>query len=115
MDEPDLRGGDEIAPSLLEAIEGSRISIIVLSPEYASSSWCLDELTKILECRGSTGQLVMPVFYKVDPSEVRRQSGKYGKALSSLKSRSGPEKVKRWRESLTEAASISGWHLPPHE
>ena len=31
-------------------IDGSRISIVVLSSNYTSSRWCLDELVKIMEC-----------------------------------------------------------------
>ncbi|XP_031386816.1 TMV resistance protein N-like [Punica granatum] len=111
IDESGLEGGDEIAPSLLEAIERSMITIVVLSPNYASSSWCLDELIKILECRESLGQTVLPVFYKVDPSDVRRQSGKYGEALAVHEHKSGREKVKRWTEALTKVASLSGYHL----
>jgi uracil phosphoribosyltransferase len=45
-----LRSGEEISSALLKAIEESAISIIVLSKNYASSRWCLDELVKILEC-----------------------------------------------------------------
>ncbi|CAN6698969.1 unnamed protein product [Malus baccata var. baccata] len=63
-----LKRGEEISPALLEAIEESRISIIVFSENYASSRWCLDELVRILECRKSRKQIVLPVFYKVDPS-----------------------------------------------
>ena len=50
MDEK-LPFGEEIPAELLEAIESSRISIIVFSENYASSAWCLDELVKILECK----------------------------------------------------------------
>ncbi|KAF8036330.1 hypothetical protein BT93_C2146 [Corymbia citriodora subsp. variegata] len=116
MDEEELREGEEIAPAILGAIGESRISIVVFSENYASSGWCLDELVRILECRDTMRQIVWPVFYKVDPSEVRNQTGRYGQALihreERLKSKGGdPEKVKRWREALTTAANISGWHL----
>ncbi|KAL3747215.1 hypothetical protein ACJRO7_016055 [Eucalyptus globulus] len=116
LDEEELRQGEEIAPAILGAIRESRISIVVFSENYASSSWCLDELVRIVECRDTMGQIVWPVFYKVDPSDVRRQRGRYGQALidheERLKSNSSdPEKVKRWREALTPAANLSGWHL----
>ena len=65
----DLRRGEEISTELLKAIESSMISIVVFSDNYASSGWCLDELVKILECRNN-GQLVLPIFYKVDPSKI---------------------------------------------
>ncbi|KAF7852330.1 hypothetical protein BT93_L4622 [Corymbia citriodora subsp. variegata] len=116
IDDEELGKGEEIAPAILGAIGESRISIVVFSENYASSSWCLDELVRIVECRDTMGQIVWPVFYKVDPSEVRRQRGRYGQALvdqeERLESKGGdPEKVKRWREALTTAANISGWHL----
>ena len=72
---------EEISAKIIEAIESSRISIIVFSQNYASSTWCLDELVKILECK-KNGQTVLPVFYKVDPSYVRNQKGKFGVALT---------------------------------
>ena len=105
-----LQRGEEISVSLLKIIENSRISIIVFSENYASSTWCLDELAKIVECKNN-GQLVRPVFYNVDPSEVRNQKGKYGKALSKHEKKlKDNKKLQRWRKALCEVANISGWH-----
>ncbi|KDO41446.1 hypothetical protein CISIN_1g041158mg, partial [Citrus sinensis] len=70
----DLKRGDEISQSLLDTIEASTISIIIFSERYASSGWCLDELLKILECKHVYGQIVIPVFCRVDPSHVRWQT-----------------------------------------
>ena len=66
-----LRRGEKISEELLNTIKRSKISIIVLSENYASSKWCLDVLVWILDCRKNLGQLVLPVFYGIDPSEVR--------------------------------------------
>ncbi|PHT65209.1 hypothetical protein T459_29634 [Capsicum annuum] len=38
----------------------SRIAIIIFSKNYASSRWCLDELTKIMECVDNNGTTVFP-------------------------------------------------------
>ncbi|KAK9178012.1 hypothetical protein WN943_027202 [Citrus x changshan-huyou] len=70
-----LKTEDEISPSLSSAIEGSKISIVIFSEGYASSRWCLNELVKILEIKNKYGQIVVPVFYRVDPSDVRNQTG----------------------------------------
>ncbi|XP_006492480.2 disease resistance protein RPV1-like [Citrus sinensis] len=70
--------GDNISRSLLDTIEASSISIIIFSERYASSRWCLDELLKILECKHDYGQIVIPVFYRVDPSHVRWKTGTFG-------------------------------------
>ncbi|KAG7944457.1 hypothetical protein I3843_15G103400, partial [Carya illinoinensis] len=107
-----LERGNEISPALLKAIEKSRISIIVLSKNYASSTWCLEELMKILECREMKQQIVLPVFYKVRPSIVRRQKKNYGEALANHKDKSNDDtKVDSWKAALKEVANLAGFHL----
>ena len=63
--------GEEIRPALLKAIQESRIAIIVFSKNYTSSTFCLDEFVTILEHLEAEGRLVWPIFFDVDPSEVR--------------------------------------------
>ncbi|XP_034681484.1 disease resistance protein RPV1-like [Vitis riparia] len=106
-----LRRGDKISPALLQAIEESRCSIIIFSENYASSSWCLDELTKILECVKMRRQTALPVFHNVDPSHVRKQEGSFAKAFAKHEQvyKDKMEQVVKWRDALTEAATISGW------
>ena len=113
IDEEGLRVGEEISPSLLKAIEESRISIIIFSKNYASSRWCLDELVKILECKKEKGQVVCSVFYNVDPADVRHQKGSYGEAFVKHEERykGNMGKVQKWRSALSEAANLSGWHF----
>ncbi|KAM5569604.1 TMV resistance protein N [Rosa sericea] len=111
-----LRRGEEISPALLQAIEESKISIIVFSKDYASSKWCLDELVKILKCKKSNQQEVRPVFYKVDPSDIRNHRGSFGEALANheCKFKVNVEKVQIWKAALKEAANLSGWTLSEH-
>jgi len=73
MDDEKLYRGDPITSSLEKAIEGSRIFIIVLSQNYASSSFWLNELSFILDFIKGKGLLVLPVFHNVGPSYVRYQ------------------------------------------
>ncbi|XP_038721239.1 disease resistance protein RPV1-like [Tripterygium wilfordii] len=96
---------------LVLAIQNSRISIIVFSKNYAASRWCLEQLVKIMECRKTTRQLVLPIFYDVDPSDVRKQNGLYAEAFDKHEQRFVPEKVMEWRAALTDAANLSGWDL----
>ncbi|KAL6203997.1 hypothetical protein ACLB2K_021267 [Fragaria x ananassa] len=103
-----LKRGEEISSSLLKAIEESKISVIVFSENYASSKWCLEELVKIMQCNESKKQIVYPVFYKVDPSHVRNQTGSFGQALAH---HDDLKKVARWKTALTKAGNLSGWHF----
>ncbi|XP_020414146.1 TMV resistance protein N isoform X2 [Prunus persica] len=107
----ELCRGEKIWPSLSKAIQESNISVIVFSENYASSTWCLDELVHILSCKESKQQIVWPIFYKVDPSDVRNQRGSFGEALAhhEHKFKNDIGKVLRWRAALREASNFSGW------
>ncbi|XP_065625117.1 disease resistance protein Roq1-like [Quercus suber] len=69
-----LEQGTEINSGLLRAIDESKIAVVVLSKQYASSSWCLIELAKIVECMDKKKLTVLPVFHYVDPSDVSSES-----------------------------------------
>ena len=99
--------GEQISCGLLKAIEESKLWIVIFSQNYASSSWCLDELLHILECDHKSGRVV-PVFYHVDPSCVRKQRGSYKKALDDLAKRYDADKLAKWKDALTKAANLSG-------
>ncbi|KAJ9552416.1 hypothetical protein OSB04_016461 [Centaurea solstitialis] len=81
-DDINLEKGKKISKELIEAIQDSRFHVIVFSKNYAFSSWCLDELVKIIECQKSDEQTAYPIFYDVEPSEVRKQSGEFGQAFA---------------------------------
>ncbi|KAI3516410.1 hypothetical protein L1887_15325 [Cichorium endivia] len=85
MDDKTLPWGDEIHPSLMEAIDKSQIAIVIFSENYAESKWCLNELEYIIKCKNTKGLNVMPIFYKVDLFELKRQKGKYGEAFDNHK------------------------------
>jgi hypothetical protein len=104
-----LERGDEINSSLVEAIEKSKIYVIILSEHYASSSWCLDELIEVLKCKEERyGREVIPVFYKVDPRNVRHQRQSYADDLVKHHQRFGG-KLDAWKAALTKVAGLSGW------
>ncbi|KAG7945340.1 hypothetical protein I3843_15G146600, partial [Carya illinoinensis] len=111
MDGIDLERGEQISSELFKAIEESHISIIVFTKNYAKSRWCLDELLKILECKKIMKQIVLPIFYKVKPSEVHEQKGRFGKAFTKLGKKIKDDikpLMESWKEALEEVANLSG-------
>ncbi|VVA16347.1 PREDICTED: TMV resistance N [Prunus dulcis] len=82
-----LRRGEEITAELEQAIQGSRIPIIVFSMRYADSSWCLEEL--------ETDWYFAQAFQKHE----------------ELFQKDTDHKVVSWRATLTEASNLSGWDL----
>ncbi|XP_030966794.1 TMV resistance protein N-like [Quercus lobata] len=108
-----LRRGEEISEEIIQAIKNSSILVIVFSENYAKSKWCLDELAEIVDCREKDQEVqIRPIFYNVDPSEIRNQKGNFGIALANheMKFKNNKDKVQRWRDALRKAANASGWH-----
>ncbi|KAI7757151.1 hypothetical protein M8C21_014749, partial [Ambrosia artemisiifolia] len=64
------------------------------------------------ESRHETGQIVIPVFYGIEPSEVIFQTTYHLKALAMCEL---SNKVESWREALVEATNLSGWDADWHE
>ncbi|KDP46540.1 hypothetical protein JCGZ_08512 [Jatropha curcas] len=116
-DDRSLDKGKIITPALLKAIQESRFCVVVLSKKYGSSSFCLDELMKITERipdsetdaqKYTMKCTVLPIFYNVDPSDVRKQTGRFGKNFAKSISKY-PEKVEGWTLALLKAGNKSGW------
>ncbi|TQD93881.1 hypothetical protein C1H46_020495 [Malus baccata] len=110
IDAEELGKGDRLS-ELLTAIRESRLSIIVFSQDYASSTWCLKELVEILKCKDTMDQIVLPIFYEVDPSDVRKLKRKFAEAFDQHDhdSNAEMEEAQSWRAALTTATSLSGW------
>ncbi|KAK4259252.1 hypothetical protein QN277_005600 [Acacia crassicarpa] len=106
-----LHKGQDIAPILLKTIKKSEISLIIFSKDYASSTWCMDELVRIMKCRNKYGRIVIPVFYHVDPSNIRKQTGSFGDGFAKLKFRfkHSQSRVEKWQNALIQSTKLSGW------
>ncbi|XP_024964998.1 TMV resistance protein N-like [Cynara cardunculus var. scolymus] len=119
LDDEEIETGLSLKPELESAIKASRASIIVLSENYASSSWCLDELVLILDQKRTSGHMVIPIFYHVEPTDVRKQQGSFGIAMAKHKQRMEAEtneeekhqlveKMNKWKKALEEVANLKG-------
>ncbi|CAN1326173.1 Disease resistance protein L6 [Linum perenne] len=117
-DEEELRRGETIGPSLIQAITESKIYIPILTQNYASSKWCFQELAKMVDCwkngGGAKGKqhIILPVFYLIDPRDVRHpDSGSYKEAFEQHSLEHDPETILEWKDALQEVGKMKGWHV----
>lgn len=117
QDDEDIESGESIKLELHKAILLSRISVIVFSKNFASSKCCLDKLLTILECKRTSKHVVITVFYDVDPTEVKNQTGSFAEAFmrheqmeaeNDERKNEWMEKVKKWRAALRKVADLGG-------
>ncbi|KAG6592337.1 Disease resistance protein RUN1, partial [Cucurbita argyrosperma subsp. sororia] len=94
----------------LTAIEESRSSIVVFSENYGDLV-SMKELAKIGMYKEVRDQLVLPIFYQIDPANVRKQKGNFEKPFVEHEQNVGFEEVQSWRDSMFEVGNLSGWHL----
>lgn len=106
LDSKKLEKGDEISPTIKNAIEKSAICIPIFSKNYAESHWCLEEVYYM--CK--SGGLIIPLFYDVSPTEVRYPDrGAFAEAFQKKKGRYTKAKINEWKKALAKVASFSGW------
>ncbi|XP_076915510.1 putative serine/threonine-protein kinase PBL1 [Bidens hawaiensis] len=98
-----------------KVISESRASVIILSEKFGTSRQCLDELLLILEQRRQNNHFVLPVFYKVDPLDVRNQRGRFTMEAGVKGSNWTQDKVNQWKAALREVGSLSGMVLSGSE
>jgi hypothetical protein len=111
-DDDAIERGADIECEVEKAIRQSKMSLIVFSSDFASSSWCLDEVAMIMEHKKHhAGHIVLPVFYDVDPPEVQKQTGDLAEAFSGHGKRFKDEKIKRWRKALCKVINLAGMVL----
>ncbi|KAI6705478.1 hypothetical protein NL676_008440 [Syzygium grande] len=113
FDEEELHVGKEIGDELPMAIEKSKIYIPIFSKDYASSAWCLRELAHMVECKKSkpSEKEIMPIFYDVEPRDVKLKSQLYIGALEEHEEKFGPQMRGKWEDALKSVAKIKGWEL----
>ncbi|CAF2061426.1 protein SUPPRESSOR OF npr1-1, CONSTITUTIVE 1-like [Brassica napus] len=104
-----LEAGDNISDQLIEAIRTSWFAVVVISENYATSKWCLEELRLIMELHGANYIQVVPMFYGVEPTDVRNQTGSFAASFQNFED-TAPERVSQWRRALNQVGHLSGFH-----
>ncbi|XP_031478185.1 uncharacterized protein LOC116249152 [Nymphaea colorata] len=108
IDSEELEKGQKVK-ELFGYIERSQIFVPIFSKGYADSEWCLKEIAKMVECK----RLIIPVFFDIEPRDVRGQSGPFELAFTRYveNDKTNKEEVRKWRNALIEAGEVSGYTL----
>lgn len=96
------------------AIEESRMALVIFSSRYIESRLCLNELVKIKELMEEGKLLVLPIFYKVEPLDVKQLKGDFGVKFWDLWRINRDHHIIEWKEALKSVASIKGIYLKEH-
>ncbi|KAG0588041.1 hypothetical protein KC19_2G211000 [Ceratodon purpureus] len=99
--------GEDSWECIEDAIRKTPIAVVVFSESFAQSEWCLRELHVMLH---TPSVKVLPVFYKVRPSEVRfPESGQLKGGFQKLVGRHDKNSIEQWRADLEQASKLMGW------
>ncbi|KAG0563729.1 hypothetical protein KC19_8G055000 [Ceratodon purpureus] len=105
LDKASLKKGHPAFRSINDALEVAKIHVAVVSKGYAESKYCLNELVAMMR----SGKPVIPVFYDVEPVNLRWvESGPFKEAFEKHKLKRTPEEVEEWRDALLKLAEITG-------
>lgn len=96
LDKPELVGALKIETQIEVPIQFASVNIVIFSPRFPESSWCMDELFLMTKATGT----ILPVFYEVEPSDL---DGIYIETLYSHhreKQRQDTGTIEKWRDAL---------------
>ncbi|XP_057860110.2 uncharacterized protein LOC131068847 [Cryptomeria japonica] len=107
FDKNSIQAGENVPKSIEEAIQSASVHVVIFSPNYVQSVWCLKELQLILK----TGADVIPVFCGIQPSELRMkdEQGVYARTFHKHTGRFDSHVLEEWKKSLCEASYIKGY------
>ncbi|XP_057859041.1 probable 2' cyclic ADP-D-ribose synthase BdTIR [Cryptomeria japonica] len=109
LDSEELQLGNFLPEALQEAMLGASLHVAIFSPGYAQSPWCLAELSFMLK----SGKPIIPVFYCVEPTDLRGVAQGKGVYVNAFlehegKSRYSFKKIEEWKMALHKASLKEG-------
>ncbi|XP_031486913.1 disease resistance protein L6-like [Nymphaea colorata] len=115
MDDEEIEVGEKFGERLFKAIDESRYHVVILSKGYVDSKWCLKELAAmVVHMMESTSRPsqhkkeIIPVFYYVEPSDVRHQRGPFEQSFKDHEVLYNPTDVEEWRQAMNKIGERQG-------
>ncbi|XP_030523513.1 disease resistance protein L6-like [Rhodamnia argentea] len=109
LDSEELRYGKSIK-EVLKAVDESQIYVPIFSKKFASRSWCLRELARMVECHSeSKGKReIIPIFCDVKTQDVKLNTDLYEKDILEHSKDFEARELDRWRSALKKVGGIIG-------
>ncbi|KAG0583310.1 hypothetical protein KC19_3G125800 [Ceratodon purpureus] len=109
LDARSLMKGNPALKSIDQALNAAKVLVAVVSKRYAESKYCLNELVAMIR----SGKPVIPVFYDVEPVDLRWvENGPFAEAFEKHKSRGRTQKkLQEWTDALGALAGTTGFCL----
>ncbi|KAG0583307.1 hypothetical protein KC19_3G125600 [Ceratodon purpureus] len=109
LDARSLMKGNPALKSIDQALDAAKVHVAVVSKRYTESKYCLNELVAMMR----SGKPVIPVFYDVEPVDLRWvENGPFAEAFLKHKSRGRTQKnLQEWTDALGALAGTTGFCL----
>ncbi|XP_059076972.1 TMV resistance protein N-like [Cryptomeria japonica] len=109
LDSQELEYGDFLPRTIEAAMASASLHIAIFSKTYAESRWCLAELSFMLKSAAK----IIPIFYHVDPSDLRcvhQGKGMYVEAFKKHErnGKCSPEQLQEWKTALHNVSFYAG-------
>lgn len=104
MDDGKIEVGDEISEKIVQGIHNSKIYIPIISRTYPHRKWCLIELAHMMKNVSKGGKKIFPIFYKVEPGDVKRRTPHPENPPSEVE-------LRAFKEALAKVGQIKGWKV----
>ncbi|KAG2701322.1 hypothetical protein I3843_06G035600, partial [Carya illinoinensis] len=99
LDYRNLKAGDKLSEKIDTAVRDCKVGVVVFSPRYCDSFYCLHELALLMEYK----KRVIPIFYNVKPSQLIRVGD-----ISNGTCVSDQKELERFNGALEESKNIVG-------
>ena len=102
----DIEKGCVSWPTILAHLRGAKCVLLLLTPGFEESPWCLEELRVMAERR----EVVLPVFIDREPGKVNE--GCLRRASIKFRPNQPDAQVsiaQQWRSALQSLSGVSGW------
>ncbi|XP_057871401.2 disease resistance protein Roq1-like [Cryptomeria japonica] len=112
LDKEELQLGDFLPATINYAMRSASLHIAIFSKKYAQSPWCLAELSFMLK----TGTKIIPIFYDVQPRDLRwvgRGGSIYASSFAQHEKsgRYSSLQLDQWKSALHNVSFYCGWEL----